>query len=58
MHSRSNSIFIADAGAWRIALDTSRDADGAQAFGLFDGSPGTPDDEAGYGFSIRLLAWW
>ena len=42
--------FIADAGAWRIALDTSCDADGAQAFGLFDGSPGTPEDEAGYGF--------
>ncbi len=42
--------FIADAGAWRIDEDTSCNAAGDQAFGLFDGSPGTPEDSAGYGF--------
>lgn len=42
--------FIADAGAWRVDEDTSRNASGEQVFGLFEGSPGTPAEAEGYGF--------
>ena len=42
--------FIADSGAWRVSEDTAWNAKGGSAFGFFDGTPGVPDEEQGYGF--------
>ena len=46
--------FIADNGAWRVSEDTSFAVNGTSAFGFFEDSPGTPEEERGYGFFESL----
>lgn len=42
--------FIADHGAWRVTEDKSVAVNGTSAFGFFEGQPGVPDEDRGYGF--------
>uniref|UniRef100_Q47I49 Chemotaxis protein CheA n=1 Tax=Dechloromonas aromatica (strain RCB) TaxID=159087 RepID=Q47I49_DECAR len=46
--------FIAENGAWRVVEGKLSVGEPDPAFGFFDDSPGTPDDDQGYGFFAPL----